>query len=134
MSSAQILKMAQERDDLRNSNREISQLLSNLLARIHRDGGHYEAEHGTAKAVADADVIVANMYAMQKTLNDQKHKTKPAWYEALTEVAKRHDNERAVRDFYAWTMNWRTETPEEVYYSQYPEHSPEHFPEHFPPE
>lgn len=37
--------------------------LSSLLARIHRDGGHYEAEHGTEKAWADADAIVASMYA-----------------------------------------------------------------------
>ena len=28
--------------------------LGNLLAVIHRDGGHYQAEHGTEKAVADA--------------------------------------------------------------------------------
>jgi hypothetical protein len=30
------------------------QHLGNLLAIIHRDGGHYQAEHGTQKAVADA--------------------------------------------------------------------------------
>jgi hypothetical protein len=35
--------------------------LSNLLARIHRDGGHYEYRHGTNKAVADADDIVARL-------------------------------------------------------------------------
>jgi hypothetical protein len=29
-------------------------MLLNLLAVIHRDGGHYQAEHGTRKAVADA--------------------------------------------------------------------------------
>lgn len=28
--------------------------LSELLAIIHRDGGHYEAQHGTEKAVQDA--------------------------------------------------------------------------------
>lgn len=38
--------------------------LSNLLARIHRDGGHYEAEHGTDKAVADADARVAMLNVM----------------------------------------------------------------------
>lgn len=36
---------------------------SNLLARIHRDGGHYESLHGTAKAVADADAIIAKAFA-----------------------------------------------------------------------
>jgi len=32
----------------------LSSQLGNLLAVIHRDGGHYEAEHGTEKACADA--------------------------------------------------------------------------------
>ena len=31
-----------------------SELLSNLLAYIHRDDGHYESEYGTEKAVKDA--------------------------------------------------------------------------------
>lgn len=35
--------------------------LGNLLARIHRDGGHYQDQHGTEKAVADADVRVVEM-------------------------------------------------------------------------
>lgn len=32
-----------------------SKALGNLLARIHRDGGHYQAEHGTEKACIDAE-------------------------------------------------------------------------------
>lgn len=32
----------------------LSSQLGNLLAVIHRDGGHYESEHGTEKAVTDA--------------------------------------------------------------------------------
>ena len=44
---------------------EVEHHLSNLLARIHRDGGHYEADHGTAKAAGDADTIVANLYAAE---------------------------------------------------------------------
>lgn len=44
-------KVVEERDVARAR-------LSNLLARIHRDGGHYEVQHGTAKAVVDADEIV----------------------------------------------------------------------------
>ena len=31
-----------------------ARMLGGLLAVIHRDGGHYQAEHGTEKAVADA--------------------------------------------------------------------------------
>lgn len=38
--------------------------LSSLLARIHRDGGHCEAEHGTEKACADADEIIARFNAL----------------------------------------------------------------------
>lgn len=41
---------------------------NNLLARIHRDGGHYVGEHGVKKACADADLIVANLHA----LSDEK--------------------------------------------------------------
>lgn len=38
--------------------------LLNLLARIHRDDGHYESEHGQIKAVDDADLIVAKLNAL----------------------------------------------------------------------
>jgi hypothetical protein len=41
-----------------------AQAMSNLLARIHRDGGHYESEHGQIKAVDDADLIVAKLNAL----------------------------------------------------------------------
>lgn len=47
------------------------QYLSNLLARIHRDGGHYESEHGTKQAVFDADIIVADLYAEKDSNHDQ---------------------------------------------------------------
>lgn len=33
-------------------------LLLNLLAVIHRDGGHYATEHGVIKASKDAEKIV----------------------------------------------------------------------------
>ena len=42
-------------ETLREERDMLKALLSNLLARLHRDGGHYEAEHGTAKAVVDAE-------------------------------------------------------------------------------
>jgi hypothetical protein len=49
----------------------------NLLARIHRDGGHYVAKHGVKEAVADADTIVAELLskhddreALEKRLAD----------------------------------------------------------------
>ena len=36
----------------------LSSQLGNLLAIIHRDGGHYESEHGTEKACEDAETAV----------------------------------------------------------------------------
>lgn len=36
--------------------------LSSLLAIIHRDGGHYERDHGTDKAVEDAKKLLTEHY------------------------------------------------------------------------
>jgi predicted RNA-binding Zn-ribbon protein involved in translation (DUF1610 family) len=38
-------------------------MLRNLLARIHRDGGHYVEAHGIDKALADADAKVVQWLA-----------------------------------------------------------------------
>lgn len=54
-AARQVSAALRERDEARRH-------LGNLLARIHRDGGHYEAKHGTEKAVKDADYIVAQLY------------------------------------------------------------------------
>lgn len=43
------------------------ELLSELLAVIHADGGHYEAEHGAVKSVADA---IERLYA--KKMDESK--------------------------------------------------------------
>lgn len=42
--------------------------LGNLLARIHRDGGHYQDEHGTEKACADAETAVVGLLAQNDVL------------------------------------------------------------------
>ena len=42
--------------------------LSNLLAIIHRDGGQYQSEHGTAKAVTDAHQVWAELVAERNAL------------------------------------------------------------------
>jgi hypothetical protein len=52
--AARLSEVEAERDRLR-------QQLGDILARIHRDGGHYIAEHGWEKALADADIELANM-------------------------------------------------------------------------
>lgn len=42
--------------------RELQTLLDNLLAVIHRDGGHYQCEHGTKKACEDAQRRVSETH------------------------------------------------------------------------
>lgn len=44
--------------------RERWKLVRNLLARIHRDGGHYVEEHGLDKALEDADAKVVAWLAL----------------------------------------------------------------------
>jgi len=41
----------------------------NLLARIHRDGGHYTEKHGVEKSCQDADLRVAEAYGQCDMLN-----------------------------------------------------------------
>ena len=45
--------------------------LCNLLAVIHRDGGHYYTDHGQEKAVADAMSVVLDNREQVQTLNDK---------------------------------------------------------------
>lgn len=44
--------------------------LRNLLARIHRDGGHYVTAHGIDKATLDADLLVVNTYNKNERLRN----------------------------------------------------------------
>lgn len=39
---------------------DIIEAIGNLLAVIHRDGGHYEAQHGIVKACSIAEQIITN--------------------------------------------------------------------------
>lgn len=64
-AECKVVELEEERDEARISLGEAEHHLSNLLARIHRDGGHYEADHGAVKAAEDADKIVANLYAAE---------------------------------------------------------------------
>lgn len=73
-----------------------AQQVSNLLARIHRDGGHYESKHGRSKAINTADLIVAKLNAMDDA---QQAKRVPmtaaerssAWIAATIEMPS-HEN------------------------------------------
>jgi Co/Zn/Cd efflux system component len=44
--------------------------LRNLLARIHRDGGHYLELYGLEKAVIDADAMVARLHCLDDEVSD----------------------------------------------------------------
>lgn len=49
---------------------DASRHLSDLLARIHRDGGHYETQYGIEKATADAEMKVAQLNEMTDEARD----------------------------------------------------------------
>ena len=44
---------------------DTNQHLGNLLAIIHRDGGHYIGKHGIDKAVKDAEAILSRLMSME---------------------------------------------------------------------
>jgi len=46
-----------------NRYRKYKHLLHNILAYVHRDGGHYTENHGIEKSVGDAIAIIANFNA-----------------------------------------------------------------------
>lgn len=60
---------------------EAEMLLKNLLAIIHRDGGHYTQQHGIRTSVDDAITDVVGLrvkvealeFAIIKTLNENGH-------------------------------------------------------------
>ncbi len=49
---------------------EAERKLGDLLARIHRDGGHYTGQHGMEKSVEDAHTIVATLFADERKLEE----------------------------------------------------------------
>jgi hypothetical protein len=60
--------------------------LRNLLAVIHRDGGHYVAEFGIEQASADAEILVVGLRARA----EQAERERDAW----SELAGRREDER----------------------------------------
>ncbi|MEY2854636.1 MAG: hypothetical protein RL030_1768 [Pseudomonadota bacterium] len=59
-----------ERDPHRGGSSYEASMLRNLLARIHRDGGHYLEQHGLDKALEDADAQVVQWLMLQDRLAD----------------------------------------------------------------
>lgn len=55
--------LPREIEMLKAERNRLAQMLSNLLAVIHRDGGHYQMDHGLTKAVTDAESKVVEWLA-----------------------------------------------------------------------
>lgn len=82
--SADLLEtIARERDEALVSERN----LGNLLARIHRDGGHYQETRGTLKACVDADLVVSELLAKADALAAAEARVK-ALREALDAITR----------------------------------------------
>lgn len=63
---------------------DIIEAIGNLLAVIHRDGGHYEAIHGIPKACADAEQIVQRERLALQEMTDERN----ALYSRISELSK----------------------------------------------
>lgn len=65
-----------------------------LLCRIYRDGGHYQAAHGTRKACEDADLIMAKLNVDCDELNERLQER---CRDYTTHAAKELDKQRVLR-------------------------------------
>lgn len=66
--------LQRERDELQaevDELKEVQHELRELLAVIHRDGGHYRAEHGDVKATRDAVNVIHRLRREQDELRDR---------------------------------------------------------------
>lgn len=74
-----------KRDEWASGAARLSSQLGNLLAVIHRDGGHYESEHGTEKACADAETAVH----VQRGIADGYHDALKIWRQRAEQAESR---------------------------------------------
>ena len=102
-----------------NTDQSISeQRLANLLAVIHQDGGHYQVQHGDAKAVLDAQAEVFRLrestVELKSEIDRLKHLIyrKPpchAFCEATAFQSKINRLEAENKKLSAWVDNLRAE-------------------------
>lgn len=52
------------------------------------------------------------------------YESRDEWYAALQSIAGNHGNRSAIRDRNGWTDQWESASPEETYYSEFPEDRP----------
>lgn len=63
---------------------DIIEAIGNLLAVIHRDGGHYAADRGILKACADAERIIQGERLALQQMTDERN----ALYSRISELSK----------------------------------------------
>ena len=81
--------VAAERDEARRD-------LGEILAVIHRDGGHYTGEHGISKSVADAHATWAAVVRERDEARVEADSAR-AIYEMASEVADQRERDAEVR-------------------------------------
>jgi hypothetical protein len=81
---------------------EAQRSLGNLLAIIHRDGGHYQAEHGTTKAVEDAHLIWAEL--MTAAEEAQRERDEYSYQASL--ASNIPDLQRQLENANATALDW----------------------------
>jgi len=97
---ATITEAAAMLEALSQSREAADNRLFNLLARIHRDGGHYLGEHGIEKACADADEKVAWLHVHDDEREADRVRARNEGIEMAACLAGEngdHDSARAIR-------------------------------------
>lgn len=71
---AWLVKLESHHGPIRERAEKAEHERDDLLARIHRDGGHYAVEHGVDQALADADKIVADLFGERDELRAENER------------------------------------------------------------
>lgn len=83
----QVTTLKAERDEAVHTRDEVHHELAELLARIHRDGGHYVDQHGFAKAVEDAHELVVQAHVVADRRDDDRLAFAKATIAKLSDLA-----------------------------------------------
>ncbi|MBZ9807641.1 hypothetical protein [Mesorhizobium sp. ESP-6-2] len=91
------LPVGDDLEPIRERARNNGRWLGEVLAVIHRDGGHYQALHGDEKAVADAMEAVAALRTENESLKGERDLFKEqARIECDAKVAAKYEAERFI--------------------------------------
>lgn len=80
MSRTRADEMERDRNYWQKRAKEQEQQAGNVLAVIHRDGGHYISKHGWEKACKDAqDMIPKERQELEQLRYEKKHPNRSGW-------------------------------------------------------